>query len=177
MSKKTATSQWSENSANLLKGIRTGLVEGFTEVAGELTSTKHQRGAVDQKDIETQGDYLGNWHAVEDPSQAPSFVEGLYRDASGASTLNRAEQKIKNLAETKKNTLTFYFINVAPYAIKLEYGGYAKNTSSTLTTPDGYSTQAPQGMVRKYNTQDRNTLVSQIQHSVNNAVKNAKVKR
>ena len=45
---------------------------------------------------------------------------------------------------------TIYLANNLPYAWKLEYGGYGTGPGATnKTTRDGYSVQAPYGMVRK----------------------------
>lgn len=45
---------------------------------------------------------------------------------------------------------TIYLANNLPYAWKLEYGGYGTGPGATeRTTRDGYSVQAPYGMVRK----------------------------
>lgn len=176
MSNDTAAKQWNRNVDNLLHQIKRSVATGFTEVAAELTTTRYQRGAVDQTDTDTQGDFLGNWHLVEDPSQAPGFVEGRYRDPSGDAALARAEKNAERLGNLKKKPLKFYFVNVAPYAHKLEYGGYAKNTPSSLTTPDGYSTQAPKGMIRQYSTEDRNRVLSWVQEAVKRTIKNTRAR-
>lgn len=173
----TAAKQWKENTDNLMSRIRLGVAAGFTVVAKELTDVNSKRTALDQTDTETQGDFLGNWHLVEDPSQAPSFVEGRYRDNQGDDTLARAESEAVKLARRKKKPLVFYYANTAPYAHKLEYGGYAKNTASTLTTPDGYSTQAPKGIVRKYKTQDRNAVVDEVMRAVRATIRETKARK
>lgn len=46
------------------------------------------------------------------------------------------------------NADTFTLANNLPYAAKAEFGGFGYDPSSGKTTPDGYSTQAPYGMVR-----------------------------
>lgn len=52
---------------------------------------------------------------------------------------------------------TIYISNNLPYITKLEYGGYSKN-SKTGKTVNGFSKQAPQGMVGK-TLADRQSLM------------------
>ena len=61
-----------------------------------------------------------------------------------------------------------YLANNLPYIWRLEYGGYGTGPGATnKTTRDGYSVQAPYGMVR--------TNVARIQSIVSRAVQDNKV--
>lgn len=64
-------------------------------------------------------------------------------DATGP-TVDAMVSKVEKIPLGK----TIYMTNNAPYILRLEYGLYPRNSSGTKTTAQGYSTQAPNGMVR-----------------------------
>ena len=62
---------------------------------------------------------------------------------------NIINQKLESVKSQFKNGDTLFLVSNAPYMEKLEYGGYSQGPNSTdKTTSNGYSTQAPNGMVR-----------------------------
>ena len=62
---------------------------------------------------------------------------------------NIINQKLDSVKSQFKNGDTLFLVSNAPYMEKLEYGGYSQGPNSTdKTTSNGYSTQAPNGMVR-----------------------------
>lgn len=67
-------------------------------------------------------------------------------DKTGTSSISKAELQLKSIAI---NGQTIYATNSLEYASVLEYGLYGTGAGATvLTTRDGYSVQAPYGMVR-----------------------------
>jgi hypothetical protein len=88
------------------------------------------------------GRFRGNWQITVD---APARGE-VGPDKSGANTIASAA----NVAQNQRFPASAYFIsNNMPYAEKLEFGGYPSSPKKqTGKTQNGYSTQAPNGMVR-----------------------------
>ena len=87
------------------------------------------------------GRFRGNWN-VSLANFDPSVSE--LTDKEGAASIANATVSI---AEYKGGSI--YISNNLPYAQVLEYGKYGTGASATVkTTRDGYSIQAPYGMVR-----------------------------
>lgn len=80
-----------------------------------------------------------NWQAS---GATPATGDLAGTDKSGASARRSVTQFVTSSAEWEQFTLS----NNLPYAEKIEFGGYAGG--GPKTTPDGFSTQAPAGMVR-----------------------------
>lgn len=86
------------------------------------------------------GQAKGGWHAS---IGSPSGQIGGTDDKTGNSTIARARSKTQQVGDI------FYFVNNLPYILDLEYGRYGTGPGATSkTTRDGYSIQAPNGMVR-----------------------------
>ncbi|MEG1625117.1 HK97 gp10 family phage protein [Pseudomonas sp.] len=85
------------------------------------------------------GRFRGNWQFSID---APASGTLSNIDREGDSTLARI---VGDSIEFKAGT-TAYIVNNLPYALVLEFGGY--NGPTEKVTDDGYSRQAPKGMVR-----------------------------
>lgn len=79
----------------------------------------------------------GNWFTT---GQKPSSKITNKSDKSGSGSISDAQQVIVGIADWSRFTLT----NNLPYIEKLEFGGYGDGPK----TSGGFSTQAPQGMVR-----------------------------
>lgn len=95
---------------------------------------------VEDSPVDT-GRFKGNWQATIG-SPASGTLETL--DKSGAATLAKANAIAQNAGGN-----VFYLVNNLPYARVLEYGLYGTGAGATVkTTRDGYSVQAPYGMVR-----------------------------
>ena len=85
-----------------------------------------------------EGRARGNWFTT---GQQPSTKQDdSARDKSGDGATKQAERVIMSI----KDYSTFTLTNNLPYIEKLEFGGYGDGPKTT----GGYSTQAPQGMVR-----------------------------
>lgn len=84
------------------------------------------------------GRFRANWQASnERPASGTTFSE----DKSGSGAINNVTTYINGAPFANEFTLA----NNLPYAYKLEFGGYTGDGPNTV---GGYSTQAPQGMVR-----------------------------
>lgn len=89
--------------------------------------------------VET-GRARGNWNcSIDAPDE--SISESV--DKNGSKAIN----KVVSVVSESKLGDKIYLSNNLPYIAKLEYGGYSKKSTSGKTV-DGYSKQAPQGMVR-----------------------------
>ena len=105
----------------------------FRQVAFELSVDVINRTPVDM------GGAKGSWT----PSiNTVSNSSGQKGDLTGSKAIGSVRNKVKNL----KNGNTFFLISNLEYIGVLEYGGYT--SQGEKTTSDGYSTQAPNGMVR-----------------------------
>lgn len=82
----------------------------------------------------------GNWICSVD---RPSQHTRKSTDKSGGKTLDKVASKIDESELGQK----IYLSNNLPYIGKLEYGGYGDKNSTSKTTK-GFSSQAPEGMVR-----------------------------
>jgi hypothetical protein len=101
----------------------------------------------------------GNWQTT-----IGSPASGEISRAGEDGALADLEREVGSFGAGK----TIYLANNLPYAWKLEYGGYGTGPGSTeKTTRDGYSVQAPYGMVRKN--------VARIQSIVKKAAQDNKV--
>lgn len=91
------------------------------------------------------GRFRGNW-MVGIGASDESIVDVEESDAHGAvspSAMSRAQQKLASLAFG----IPVHVSNNLPYAGILENGGYPLNPKTGVKTINGYSTQAPQGML------------------------------
>lgn len=95
-----------------------------------------------------------NWQA-SGATPALGVVSGS--DKSGSGAIRSATQFVSSYPEWEQ----FTFSNNLPYAATIEFGGY--NGGGPKTTPDGYSTQAPAGMVR--------VNVTRFQSLINQAIR------
>lgn len=87
-----------------------------------------------------QGVLKGNWQAtIGQPASGVLDIE----DKQGAMTI----QKVVGPAKLASGQL-FYLTNNLPYALVAEYGMWPQGDGEGKVTADGYSKQAPAGMVR-----------------------------
>jgi hypothetical protein len=87
------------------------------------------------------GRFRGNWAVQVD--LAP--VQSIANDKSGRATIAAGESE---LARFKVGD-SIYLLNHLPYSHVIEYGEYgAGQYATSKTTRDGYSVQAPRGVVR-----------------------------
>lgn len=89
------------------------------------------------------GRLKNNWYASNRkvPTQTTQAT-----DASGANSMSRVDKALTRL----KIGQTFYMANNLPYARVVEYGKYPNPPKNpTGKTVNGFSKQAPQGMLRK----------------------------
>lgn len=121
-------------------------IEGFAKRAG-LSVDQALRGAVLDlfgtiiKDTPAEtGRARGNWQTT---IGAPASGE------TGRLGASAALAELNSVAAQFSAGKTIFLVNNLPYIWKLEYGGYGTGEGSTSkTTRDGYSVQAPYGMVR-----------------------------
>lgn len=94
--------------------------------------------AIAKKTPRDTGRAAGNWMAsIGSPDTSTT-------DSTTRDSVNQAREAISQAYGN-----LYYFVNSLPYIRKLEYGGYGTGPGATVkTTRDGYSVQAPQGMVR-----------------------------
>lgn len=83
------------------------------------------------------GRFRGNWQA-SDASAATGIVSST--DRSGSDTISKATKQVLNQSDWSVFTLT----NNLPYGPVIEFGGYNDGPN----TEDGYSKQAPYGVIR-----------------------------
>jgi len=101
----------------------------------DLVETTTKRTPVDE------GDLRGSWQPTIG-SPATSDVENT--DTSGGATVAKAVNVIKSMDDGD----VFYYVSNKPYAVVAEYGLWGTGPyATTKTTRDGYSIQAPYGMV------------------------------
>jgi hypothetical protein len=88
-----------------------------------------------------KGTARGNWQtSIGSPKSGAIARTG----ASGAIS------ELKSVLPNFGNDNTIYLTNNLPYIYTLEYGGYGRGPGATgKTNSEGYSVQAPEGMVRK----------------------------
>lgn len=87
------------------------------------------------------GRLRGNWQTTQD-SPASGDVSRIQKREFGTAS--------REVVATVKGLGTFYLTNNLPYAHKAEFGGWGTGPGATIkTTRDGFSVQAPHGMVRK----------------------------
>jgi hypothetical protein len=102
----------------------------------------------------------GNWQAT---LGSPATGEVATFDRDGASTLAGAVAMAGQAAGN-----VFYLTNNLPYIRTLEYGMYGTGPGATVkTTRDGYSIQAPYGMVRVSVQSVRNSIDQVIREAAN----------
>ena len=120
----------------------------ITERAGAQADNAVKRIAIDLfssvtlKSPVDKGRFRGNWQlgigAIDGNIDSPESKDGSLAIARAANELNGF-----------KSGKTIYISNSLPYARTLEYGEYGTGAGATeKTTRDGYSVQAPYGMVR-----------------------------
>lgn len=103
------------------------------------------------------GRLRGNWIPKK---QSPDRGQYPYFDKSGQQAM------VEIMAEFRNSTADSHFLtNNLPYAAVVEYGLYPYG-AETQKTINGYSKQAPQGMVR--------TVVGKFETAMKNAVAKAK---
>ena len=68
-------------------------------------------------------------------------------DPTGQSTLNRIQIGLRATLDKKADRHFFYLVNNTSYAHIIEYGGYPNPAKTGHKTVNGFSTQAPAGMV------------------------------
>ena len=95
-----------------------------------------------------------NWQAS---GATPALGQVSGSDKSGSGAIRSATQFVSSYPEWEQFSLS----NNLLYAASVEFGGY--NGGGPKTTPDGYSTQAPAGMVR--------VNVSRFQSLINQALR------
>lgn len=111
--------------------------QGVANALFELSSDIINRTPVDE------GAARSSWAADINKMSASYSDKG---DKSGKRTINRTRAKTKRF----KLGDTFYLFSNLVYMPKLEFGGYGTGAGATSkTTRDGFSIQAPHGMVRK----------------------------
>lgn len=85
-----------------------------------------------------EGRLRSNWFASgKNPSNAVNDTRSV----------GQALGLIKTVAKSVKGD-TYTLTNNLPYAVTVEFGGFNYNPKSGKTTSSGFSTQAPQGMMR-----------------------------
>ena len=104
------------------------------------TCLKIVRGVIEKTPVD-DGRLRGNWQASLGFPISGSIER---EDKSGGATIAAAQPSI-----AKATGRVWYFVNNLPYAAVAEYGLWNTGASATTkTTRDGYSVQAPYGMVR-----------------------------
>lgn len=83
----------------------------------------------------------GNWQATFGGPATRTFE---LTDKGGENTVTKMANKVN--ASKLKTHPTIYLTNNIPYILRLENGGY--NGPTAKVTDDGYSRQAPSGMVK-----------------------------
>lgn len=104
----------------------------------EFFSKIVERTPVDKEEPSHQGTAKGNWQIGKD---SPPSEELVFRDAWGGPTIRRETAKLDESIPK-----VFWIVNNKGYVNMLEYGLYKPPNSRRLT--GGFSTQAPNGMVR-----------------------------
>lgn len=90
------------------------------------------------------GRLINNWYPSFD---TPSTQTTNRTGATGSAAIRRVRKALPR--DIKFEGRTFYLTNNLPYARTAEYGGWGTGDyATTKTTRDGYSIQAPYGMVR-----------------------------
>lgn len=119
------------------KRLGKSLEETVRATAMELATSVIRDTPVDQ------GRARGNWMSSLD---IPRYEVVDRLDRSGTGAVNSARQVLRGFEAGS----VFWMTNSLPYINKLEYGGYSQGPGATSrTTANGYSSQAPAGMVRK----------------------------
>lgn len=121
----------------------------YAEKKGEQIDTIRKKVAIDlynnivKKTPVDTGRARGNWQISigQDNTQTTDRVDDGSL-GSNSQFIAEEEQKV----ESAKGDETIYISNNLPYICMLEYGGYSKE-STTGKTVNGFSIQAPQGMV------------------------------
>jgi hypothetical protein len=115
--------------------------------------------AVNQTPIDS-GASKGNWQAVRQLEETKPFVE--------TKTSNTADRDIHRLTKTTPamskgfTTKELDLVNPTPYALDWELGRYPRE--SAKVTADGFSRQAPDGVVTVFEKQDSITLANAVKH-------------
>lgn len=106
------------------------------------------------------GRLRGNWNIS---SGSPDYSTSPKRDPSGAEAFAEIRTKVKNAQESE----SIWMANGLVYAPIVEYGLYpSRGGGETEKTINGYSKQAPKGMVR--------ITVAEFDAAIRRAVKSAK---
>jgi len=146
-------SQHFQNTVSKLRSnIREGALDGLSMVA--------QR-AIDQTPVDTAAS-RGNWQAVRKLEKTKPFsptntAPTVYRDLSNIMETMDAEGK-KGAPALQE----LYLVNPTPYALDWELGRYPRE--SAKVTADGFSRQAPEGVVTVFEKEDSITLANAVKH-------------
>jgi hypothetical protein len=125
----------------------------FKETVSEVFTRIVDKTPVDVDDTKHRGKTKGNWQIGID--SIPTEVLDS-SDPSGSATKSRELSKLKNAEET------VYIVHNEPHIHLLEFGLYPKPGGPK--TANGYSTQAPKGMVRT-TLNEFNTIFKRVVNS------------
>lgn len=140
---------WSMNIKELARRYGMAIKEVQRQLVFSIYNNVCKRTPVDT------GRARGNWNI------SVNKLDGDYDE-------NRTEQQYTSpsqLPAAENNDDTFYIYNNLPYITKLEYGGYT-DKPETEKTVNGFSKQAPQGMV--------GVTLANIERFVEEAVRSAR---
>lgn len=127
---------FSENLSKWCEGTQIKLEEAVRQVV-----VLAAQGLILKSPVDT-GRFRGNWNLGIGTADLSTSEEV---DKSGSSTLGKIVTKLSSA----ESAHVFYITNNLPYAAKLEFGGYPNPpVGGKGKTSGGYSTQAPNGMVR-----------------------------
>jgi hypothetical protein len=136
--------------SKLRSNIREGALEGLSVVSQRV---------VDQTPVDTAAS-KGNWQAVKKLEQTKPFsptktAPTVYKDLSNIMEVRDVEGK-KGAPALQE----LYLVNPTPYALDWELGRYPRE--SAKVTADGFSRQAPDGVVTVFEKQDSITLANAV---------------
>lgn len=140
------------NVDSLRSQIRDGALHGLEQVAWRI---------VDQTPVDTKAS-RGNWQAVKTLEQTQPFSPTKANPSIHAS-LERILQTNNMASAGGRNAVQeLYLVNPTPYALEWELGRYPRE--SPKVTFDGFSRQAPEGVVIVFEKQDSVTLANAVKH-------------
>ncbi len=141
------------NAAAVFRIMEEAIENGLQEVSDR---------AVAQTPVDT-GDSRNNWQGVRTLADVTPFVEG--KKTNDVGTQISRILKMSNSVRPELLVKELYIVNPAPYALDYELGRYPQGTGSPKTTPEGYSTQAPSGVVGAFEKEDGQTLANAIKYA------------
>ncbi len=89
-----------------------------------------------------EGTFRNNWYVTADTPSTE--VNPNAKGGSNSGAISEMSRKVLGLFDYQN----INFTNNLPYSEVIEYGGYPKPAKTGNKTVSGYSTQAPQGVVR-----------------------------